>query len=98
MQWSAQTSTKVRLNHVTNAWHSTEGLLWSGLRSTHEFKEEWAHWNGNIHILHKEDGWLERGVKDAIYVRPPLLLSNGCPHLRHHQPDIHNAVLKYIPR
>lgn len=53
----------------------------------------------DVHILDKEDGWFERSLKEAIYVKVerPSLDGQGWG-LRHHLPSSYNAVLKTFKR
>ena len=49
-------------------------------------------------VLHREDRWFERGVKEAIYVKleePPFNIGGG---LKYQTSVIYNAVLKFFPR
>ncbi|XP_061603008.1 uncharacterized protein LOC133464838 [Cololabis saira] len=65
---------------------------------THLQKEKHSFRDQDVHVLDREDGWFERGVREAIYVkveRPSLNRGGG---LRHHLSSSYNAVLKTLPR
>ncbi|XP_050957575.1 uncharacterized protein LOC127158535, partial [Labeo rohita] len=65
---------------------------------THLQKEQHSFKDQDVYILDREDGWFERGVKEAIYVkveRPSLNRGGG---LRHHLSSSYNAVLRTLPR
>ena len=58
----------------------------------HSFEDQ------QVHILDREDGWFERGVKEAIYTRVEKPSLNRGGGLRHHLSPTYNAVLSSLPR
>ncbi len=58
----------------------------------HSFEDQ------QVHILDREDGRFERGVKEAIYTRVEKPLLNRGGGLRHHLSPTYNAVLSSLPR
>ena len=51
----------------------------------------------NVHIRDKEDGWFERGVKEAIYVKMERTSLNGKGGRRHQLSSTDNAALTSLP-
>ncbi len=65
---------------------------------THLKQKQHTSRDHDVHLLGREDGGFERGVKEAIYVkleRPSLDRGGG---LRHHLTPAYNVVLKTVPR
>lgn len=50
----------------------------------------------SVHILNREDWWFESGVKQANYIKHPLLNWGG--GLQHHLSTTYSAVLTSLPR
>ncbi len=63
----------------------------------HVFAELSQHRRGNSSGQDREDGWFERGVKEAIYVKVEQPSLNRGGGLRHHLSPAYNAVLKTVP-
>jgi len=52
----------------------------------------------NVHILDREDRWFERGVKEALYVKPEKSSMNRGGGLRYHLPSTYNLALSLLVR